>query len=466
MTVSWRASSGRSLHRVRRGLGTMVRRSLMTALIAVGSVSSSPVAAQAVTPAGQGAPRPEEPPKVAAGNSPLMVSATYIGQAAGNPRGGLRRDAAYAGRILISSQLDLDRFIGVPGAVLHVWFTNRQGSNLADLALGTSTGVQEIYSPQTSHLSVLAYEQALFGRRLELEAGRTPANVSFFSSALCYHLQTNSACGSPTFLFKTSNLTYFPPSSWGARAKARLGGGSYVQVGVYEVNPDRTRPEATGLEWSVKNATGVIVPFQFSHSTTFRHADRPGTYEIGGWYDAAAYRDPVEDEAGEVAVVSGRPYATRYGRSGTYVSADQVVWRSTSDPERSLRLFGLIMVKLSGRVVEDHFLQFGLLHAGTLPRRRTDTIAFVINDQAFSRLALRTIRAARASLGDAGELPRHQIMMELAYGAQVIERLRISPNIHCIVNPDQLGDPFRTSRVRTVFAIGLKFTVEIPLLRE
>src|SRR5262245_35415349 len=98
----------------------MVRRSLMTALIAVGSVSSSTVAAQAVTPAEQVAPRPEKSSKVAAEDSPLIVSATYIGQAAGNPRGGVRRDAAYAGRILISSQLDLDRFIGVPGAVLRV----------------------------------------------------------------------------------------------------------------------------------------------------------------------------------------------------------------------------------------------------------------------------------------------------------------------------------------------------------
>jgi porin len=437
----------------------------MTALIAVGSVSSFKVAAQAVTPAGQVAPRPEESPRVAAEDSPLTVLATYISQAAGNLRGGLRRDAAYAGRILISSELDLDRVIGVPGAVLHAWFTNRQGSNLADTALGTSTGVQEIYSPQASHLSVLSYEQALFGGRLELEAGRTPANVSFFSSPLCAHLQTNSACGSPTFLFKTSNLTYFPPSSWGARAKAQLGGRSYVQVGVYEVNPDRTRPAATGLEWSVKNATGVIVPFQFGYSTAYRREDRPGTYEVGGWYDAAAYKDPVEDDGGGVAVLSGRPYATRYGRSGMYVSADQVVWQSISDSERSLRLFGLVMMKLSGRVVEDRFLQFGLLHTGTFPRRRTDTIAFVINDQAFSRLALRNIWEARASVGDAGEVPRHQIMMELAYGARLTERVRVSPNIHYIVNPDQLSAPFRTERVANVLAVGLKLTVEVPLLR-
>jgi porin len=56
-------------------------------------------------------------------------------------------------------------------------------------------------------------------------------------------------------------------------------------------------------------------------------------------------------------------------------------------------------------------------------------------------------------------------MMELAYGARVTEHVRVSPNIHYIVNPDQLSDPFRTERVGNVLAIGLKLTVEVPLLR-
>src|SRR5262245_47676884 len=189
-------------------------------------------------------------------HSPFVVSATYIGEAAGNTAGGLRRDVAFAGRILLRSDVALGRLMGLSGGTLHVWFSNRQGRNLVDFALGTSTGIQEIYSPQSSVLSVLTYEQDLFSGRLELEAGRLPANLSFLSSPLCAYLQTNSACGSPTFVFKTSNLTFFPPSSWGARAKGRLSDRTYAHAGVYEVNPDRTRPTATGFEWSVKNATG------------------------------------------------------------------------------------------------------------------------------------------------------------------------------------------------------------------
>src|SRR5262249_58083818 len=167
------------------------------------------------------------------------------------------------------------------------------------------------------------------------EAGRLPANLSFLSSPLCAYLQTNSACGSPTFVFKTSNLTFFPPSSWGARAKGRLSDRTYAHAGVYEVNPDRTRPTATGFEWSVKNATGVIVPFEIGYTTTARNDRFPRTYQIGGWYDAAEYADPIQDIAGGVAVLSGRPRATRHGRSGAYVSVDQVVWRPDANVERN-----------------------------------------------------------------------------------------------------------------------------------
>ena len=437
---------------------------VVTALIAAGNLWPSLAASQTLTPLWPAGPIVLlTASKPSANNSPLVLSVTYGGQAAGNPRGGVRQDIAYAGRLLVSSAFDLDRFI--PGGTLHVWFTNRQGRNLADFALGTSTGVQEIYSPQGWHLSVLSYEQTLFDGRLELEAGRTPANISFFSSPLCGYLQTNSACGSPTFVFKTSNLTYFPPSSWGARVKAQLSDRGYVHVGVYEVNPDRTRPGATGLEWSVKNATGVIVPFQFSYTTTTSQNEHSGTYQIGGWYDAAQYSDPVNDDLGGLAVISGRPHATRHGRSGAYFSLDQVVWRPPGDAERSLRLFGLLMTRVSGRVNEDRFLQFGLVQTGTFPGRRTDSVAFVINDQTFSRLALDNIRAARASRGNSDDLPRHQIMMELAYGIQLNANLRISPNIHYIINPDQLADPFRTQRVGNVLAIGLRFAVEVPLLK-
>ena len=56
-------------------------------------------------------------------------------------------------------------------------------------------------------------------------------------------------------------------------------------------------------------------------------------------------------------------------------------------------------------------------------------------------------------------------MVELAYGIQINANLRISPNIHYIINPDQLADPFRTERVGNVLATGLTFAVQVPLFK-
>ena len=49
-------------------------------------------------------------------------------------------------------------------------------------------------------------------------------------------------------------------------------------------------------------------------------------------YDAAEYTDPVDDDRGEPAVLSGRPHATRHG-SVRMLSLDQVVWRPQETPD-------------------------------------------------------------------------------------------------------------------------------------
>ncbi|HEX2461598.1 MAG TPA: carbohydrate porin, partial [Vicinamibacterales bacterium] len=148
-------------------------------------------------------PQPTQPSQQVTNNKvPFVLGATYLGEVAGNTTGGLRRDITYVGRLLLRSEVDLDSLFGVTGGILRIWFTHRQGHNLADVALGTSTGIQEIYSPQSSHLSVLTYVHRLLDERLEIETGRTPANLNFlFFPELCAHFQTNSACGSPTFVF-------------------------------------------------------------------------------------------------------------------------------------------------------------------------------------------------------------------------------------------------------------------------
>ncbi|WP_157218297.1 carbohydrate porin [Flavisphingomonas formosensis] len=393
----------------------------------------------------------------------IRIALNYTGEAAANPSGGVRRDAAYAGQLYMGLDLDLAKIAGVDGGALHFAVTNRHGKSLSALAIGNNTSVQEIWGTQNTHLAILTYEQKLFDGHLDIEAGKSQANIHFLNSPLYCNFQSNSACGNPTFVFKNSNFTYFPASSWMAKAKLSFGPW-FAHAGIYEVNPNRKRADDDGFSLSFKGGTGYIVPFELGYGSDFGTDRLPRHYILGGWVDRGDYTDPLRDDRGGIAVLSGRPAATRKGRSGLYFRFDQMIFRPDPNSERGLSVFGVAMQNLSGRVTETRFMELGLVQTGTFAGRDKDTIGFVINDQRFSDLALDAVRAARTSIGGSPHLPRHQYMMELAYGAQLGPAIRISPNLQYIVHPDQTGMPFRRTDIPNAFVVGFKFTVDAPTL--
>ena len=322
--------------------------------------------------------------------------------------------------------------------------------------------MQEIFGGgQTTRLTLLGYQQTLFDDRLDIEVGRLVANIAFLNSPIYCNFQSNSACGNPTFVFKTSNFTFWPVSSWGGHAKAWLTDRVFFHVGAYEVNPRHQQPGDNGLDLSTKGATGAIVPFELGYTTTFANDALPRNYRIGGWYDASDYNDPVRDVAGRAAVLTGLNATTRFGRSGVYARFDQMVWRPDPEAPQGLTLFGVAMAGTSGRLVEDYFLEIGALQTGTFAGRPYDTLGFVINTQRFSPLALSNIVLAQASLGINRPIPTQQVMMELNYGIQVTPAIRLTPNLQYIINPDQTRFPYRPRNISDAFVVGAKLSVDL-----
>ncbi len=396
----------------------------------------------------------------------VTLSLNYTGEAAANPTGGLRQDAAFAGQVYAGMDFDLERIAGLNGGSLHVAATNRHGKSLTAIAIGNNTSVQEIWGTQNTHLAIFTYQQKMFGDRLDVEVGRSQANVYFLNSPLYCAFQSNSACGNPTFIFKVSNFTYFPASSWMAHATAKITPALYAHVGVFEVNPDRKRPEDHGVNFGMRRATGVIIPYEVGYGSDAATDRLPRHYAVGGWFDRGDYADPLRDDRGGIAVLTGRPAATLHGRSGVFARFDQMLTRPDPQSLRGLTVFGVAMANVSGRVSQTRFVELGAVQTGTFPGRDKDTLGFVINDQRFSDLALDAIRAARTSRGGTSDLPRHQYMMELAYGVQLNDTVRISPNVQYIANPDQSGSPFRTRDIRDALVLGFKFTIDGLALAE
>ena len=411
----------------------------------------------------QALPQPEAPASSTVqpfADDGITLALTYTGEAAGNVTGGLRRDAAYAGQLLVGADLDMNRIAGLPGGQIHAIVVNRHGKSLSEIAIGNNTSLQETYGMQNTHLAVLTWEQKLFNGRVTIEAGRSVSNIQFLFSPIYCNFQGNSFCGNPVFAFKNSNFTGFPASSWMARARVQVTGEFFAHAGVYEVNPDRKTIKDHGFDFDTRHATGVYVPWELGYEPGGADARLPGRYILGGWFDEGDYDDPLLDNQGGIAVLTGGDPLQRKGRSALFFRFEQQLTRPDPASRRGLAMFGVAMANVSGRVEESRFFSLGLVQTGTFAGRGEDTLGFAVSDQRFSGLAMERMRAARLAAGGDGHVQRHQYMMELNYGAQIRPGVRFSPNLQYIVNPDQTGAPFQPADSGNAFIFGFKFTVD------
>lgn len=393
----------------------------------------------------------------------LTMLMNYTSESATNPIGGIRQGTAYAGQFYFGIDADLERLVGIEGASLHSFMTQRHGGSLSNTFIGNNTSVQEIYGGgQTTRLSLLSYQQKLFNGRLDIEVGRLLGNFNFLTSPIYCYFQNNATCGSPAFPFKTTNFTYFPVASWGGHAKAWLSDTVFFHLGAYEVNPQRALSTDYGIDFSTRGATGAVIPMELGYSTTFTNDELPRNYGIGAVVDPSAYPDPVLDVNGGALVFSGIDPLSRFGRSMIYARFDQMVFRPDPAATRGLTLFGTAMKATGGRQINDYFLSLGAVLNGTFAERPFDSLGFVVSTQKFSALGLANVRAARDSLGlDPRDVATQQIMMELNYGIQLGPAARLTPQLQYIVNPDQTRFPFRTKPIPDAFVLGAKFSCDL-----
>ena len=84
---------------------------------------------------------------------------------------------------------------------MHVTVSGRTGRDISIDDVGNNMLANQIYGGQGIRLSELTWDQELFGRRLDIIAGRmndaiygtTPVNCNFMTNAFCGHIDSLSA---------------------------------------------------------------------------------------------------------------------------------------------------------------------------------------------------------------------------------------------------------------------------------
>lgn len=355
----------------------------------------------------------------------------YVGEAARNLSGGFREEGrlAYADQLHATLSLDLQRLLGVNDARFQVTLTNRNGENLTserlvDPATGAVSSVQEVFGRgNVTRLTRFWYQQRRLDGALEYKLGRIPLSDDF--ATLDSHFQNLYLGGAQPGNQAGSVWYNWPVSQWGGRVKLQDAGHRYVQVGVFDQNPENLDPDQ-GLDLYRHGSEGVITPVEVGWTPDNGPGGLPGQYKIGAYYSSAEATD--YDQGG----TTGR----RYG--GYFVVQQQIT--APHGDKRGVTLFSQGSWHDPDTAYVARYLSAGATWRGLFEGRPDDELGLGLAYAEIGDAYVASATAGNALLagpGAAGYVPPQsdEWDAELYYGIHITPWLTLRPNLQYLVHP-------------------------------
>ena len=377
----------------------------------------------------------------------IDVSASYVGETAGNPTGGQAQGVRYAHEIDFGADLDFEKLMQLSGTKLHLLFAEYAGRDLSAERIGNLFPVQEIFDGEPDvRLAELSIEQSLIADRVNLKAGRVVAGDDFGKLDIFCNFQSGAFCDIPAALTQNSGFTDAPIASWGGRIKFAPIDELYIEAGAYEVNPTLVK-QGNGFKLSTDGATGAIVPVQVGWEPKQGLFGLPGTYLLGGYYDTSDVPDVTD-------AVDGAAHL-RHGRWGLYVWGQQTVYREAPDSKRGLTFFMGVEFGDVHTAPIQYFAEAGLVYQGTFKGRDDDTINLAIAHGRINDRLIDAEREANRAAPGSTTVQSAETVIEINYGAAITPWLDLRPGLQYIVDPG--ADDGTPDAVVFGFQTALKF---------
>lgn len=365
---------------------------------------------------------------------------------AASVRGGEHTGQTNGGGAVGGADLDMGKLAGIDGGKIHVTFARYYGHSISANDIGVTQKIQGYWYPKRQwQLGQLTWEQsfddnhfnALFGRvNATWQFARSTYGCRFVSAPDCPYQLTNT----------TGGFSGFPYVNWGGRIRYQPSS-LYFSVGAFEINPDRRNNN--GLDWGLENSTGVMVPVEVGHVTTFATDPYPHTIKVGGWYNSADYTDPELNTRGVSKALFGGTFRTYDGgRYGVYALGDKVVWKpDPTSNTRNLALFGSVSAPLDSAEIYTLQSTAGFVWTGPFASRPTDSLNFQASYFKFTKRQVQFEDDLLTKAKKTGSFSRNETMLELNYSYKLFPLLSLVPNIQYIVHPDVLGNTTHVTHV-------------------
>jgi porin len=393
----------------------------------------------------------------------INLRGSEIDQWARNPSGGVAEGDTNVGQLQFGADLDLKRLLGIEGGSFHFVIYRDYGQALNQNFTGTFTKQQYIYKnafPQL-HLGLFAYEQKLLDNRLDIQLGRLGSTTYYGHLVTNCQFMSGTTCGEPRMLVAETGLSLLPSATWGTNVKFRSTAHTYIESGIFEVNP--TTAPSNGLHFSVNQATGYTVPTEFGwvngdpNTTPY-----PFELKAGAYVSTAPLADPYYNTLGlSRGLHGGTAREDSFVRDGIYVMGDRVIWRPDPDRPTSINVFGGIVQQLEEAEIMRQQIYAGFVWTAPSALRPKDTLGLSISEFELTPGERYFLRDARIKAGGSGTNAAHQIAYDLTYSVHLWRGVELMPSLQYIQHPDNSTITRTTTVPANLFVYGIGIRMDL-----
>jgi porin len=373
----------------------------------------------------------------------IDIQMAYVGEVAGNLRGGYNNSHAtrYADQFTLGAAIDLQKLLGWQDAQFMVQLSDTNGSSInddriSDPRASSLSAAQEISgNGSATRLSELWFSKGFFDSALNIKAGRFSMSDDFAVEDCLF--ENLAFCGSQPGNYVDS-VTQGPVSTWASRVKYKINDEVYAQLGVFAVN-DSYGDNDNGFKLNGAGTQGAMIPVEAVWTPTF--GTLPGEYHVGYYYSTAKADDLYKDADNRPAVVTGNDYRRDDSQHGWWLTGKQQLTTVGGDASRGLVLYANISAFDAATTQVDSFQKLALVYKGPFDARPADTLGLGVARLHASNQYLHNARAANQASGlsydDADFVPEQhtEYDIELNYGIQATQWLNIRPNLQYIAHP-------------------------------
>jgi porin len=375
----------------------------------------------------------------------INVLFDYTSESAGNVSGGKQRDFGSAYQLGLEIDIDWQKLAGLQGFATHTVLVNRGGSNASEGFGDNLLPAQEIFGAGGDvavHLVYIYGEETLFDGRLDISAGVIPVGNDFAASPLNCNFMNNGLCGNPKELSGGDlGFSAWPDATIGGRVRGRPTDDTYVQIGLYGVDPFLYSDvfDRTGFDIDPSRYSGVEVPVELAWEPKFGENGLLGHYKIGFGYDSSPYTQFL-DANGNPPAPPAMPAETGSGKFQFWALADQMLIRQgDADTAGLIALAGYIHSNPGANVYHDEAFA-GFVDGGFWKARPNDTIGLLFTYQTVSN-QLTSAQQQEQEFGlpfsnNATGVQTHEEVLEANYDIHVFRGVNFEPDFQYIFHPN------------------------------